>query len=143
MGIIQSVFSFLWGCLKKVGGIFAAIPSKLAVVVAGLSAVVTEIVSFVESLEDFFSGLMTSVESYFHQLVELVSMSQLFSMLVYCTALDDLASILAEVVGLCVTVLTFLFVTLAHVVLIFFGLRFGYNAYKYLVTSFTNGLSKA
>lgn len=143
MGIISSVFGFLWGALKKLGGLFASIPSKLAVLGAGLTAVVTEIMAFVDSLVSWFNGVMSSLDDVFRQFALLVADSSLFNMLSYCVAFDTLVTILASVVGVIMTVLTFIFVTFVHVVLIFFGLRFGYRVYKYLVTSFSNGIAKA
>lgn len=143
MGIISSVFGFLWGALKKLGSLFSAIPSKLAVLVAGLGAVVAEVVAFVDSLATWFTSMFNGLDSIFRQFAALVTASDLFNLFSYCLAFDVLATIFASVVGLVASVLTFVFVTFVHVVLIFFGLRFGYNVYKYLVTSFSNGIAKA
>lgn len=141
--MFTAIFSFLYTALKKAGEWFSGIPSRLAVLLAGLGAVVSEIVAFVDDVVVFFEGKMETLQGYFSRFADSVNGSDLFGLFCYSFAFDHLVTIVADVVSFVVMVLTFLFVGLVHVVLIFFGLRFGYNCYKYLVRSFTNGISKA
>ena len=143
MSWIVTLFQFLVSGLRRAVDVFSGIPTRLAVIVAGIGAVVAEIASFVDDIVVWFEDKAQGLDQVFREFSASVDGSNLFQMFSYCLALDELASIFAGVVGFFMTILTFLFVTLVHVVLIFFGLRFGYRCYKYLVTSFTNGIAKA
>lgn len=139
----SAIFNFILAAFRKTAEIFSGIPSKIAVLVAGLSAVVAECVTFIDSLAQFFSDKMAVLDVHFQQFAGIVSDSSLFSLFCYCLAFDDLVTILCDTLSFVVLVLTFVFVSFVHVVLIFFGLRYGYACYKYLVRSFSNGIAKA
>lgn len=141
--MFSAIFNFILSAFRKAADIFAGIPSKIAVLVAGISAVVAECVAFLDSITQYFSDKMVALDQYFQQFSASVDGSAIFSLFSYCLAFDDLVTILCDVVSFVTLVLTFIFVSFVHVILIFFGLRYGYHCYKYLVTSFSNGISRA
>lgn len=141
--MLFSILGFVYSFLRKCADVFSGIPSRIAVLVAGLSAVVAECISFLDQVVQFFSDKMAALNIYFRQFAASVNDSDVFSLFAYSLALDDLVTIVADVTSLVVLVLTFVFVSFVHVVLIFFGLRYGFQCYKFLVRSFSNGLAKA
>lgn len=143
--MIFAFFRFLYNCLGKVKDFILGVPGKISVLMAGLSVVIGECVAFIEQITTFFTEKSVLLQQYFVQFVDSFTggnYSDLLGLLVYCLAFDVLVTIVSDIIGFLVLVFTFLFVTFVHAVLIFLGLKFGYQCYKFMVRAFSNGLSK-
>lgn len=139
-----AVFSFFLSFFRRALSFFSGLPGKVAILISSLGAVVLECRSFVSSLRPYFESVFVSLSQYFSEFATYLqdSGTDLFRMLVYCSALDTLVSIVTSAVGFLGLALSFLFVTFLHVVFAYFGLRFGHSVYKALLSAASNGLAK-
>lgn len=139
--MLGALVSFFMGFFRSAVAFFQGVPGKVAILVTALSAIVAECRSFVDDIDPYFSSFFTNLDLVFAQFSRLVGDNSFFSLFSYCFAFDVLVSILANVVSFVAFVIGFLFVGFVHVVLIYFGLKFGYQIYKFLLGVASNGLA--
>lgn len=136
--------SFFLSFFRRALNFFSGLPGKIAILVSSLGAVVLECRSFVSSLAPYFERSFNGLIGYFERFAAYLDGggTDLFQMFVYVTALDTLTGITLSVVGFLSLVLSFLLVTFLHLVFAYFGLKFGHQVYKSLLSAASNGLSK-
>lgn len=137
-------FSFFLSFFRRALSFFSGLPGKIAILLSSLGAVVLECRSFVSSLRPYFEGAFNGLSNYLAQFAAYFqgNGTDIFQMFVYCTALDTLVGIVVSVVGFLSVVLSFLLVSFLHVVFAYFGLKFGHQVYKSLLSAASNGLAK-
>lgn len=141
--MIFAFFRFILGFFRTAVSFFQGVPGKIAILVAALGAVVTECSAFIDRISLSFSGFFNSLDVMFSQFSQSVADNSFFSLFSYCLAFDVLVTILADVVSFVAIVISFLFVGFVHVVILYFGLKFGYQVYKFLLGVASNGLARA
>lgn len=141
--MILSLVRFILSFLGKGLQFFSGVPGKITVLLAALGAIVAECSSFLRSCEPYFSDLFANLDSALAEVANHLGSNEIFALLSYCCSLDILATIVFDVAVFVSLVLSFLFVAFLHLVLLYFGLKFGYSVYKYLLKVVSNGLASA
>lgn len=137
------ILSWLWDIIRSVGGLFSEIPGRLLVVVTAFCAILAEGVAFSGQLAGYIAQRCADAQVSISALSSVFSASQVYMLFSYCLALDVLFSSVLNILGVILSIITFLVVTVLHVVMAFFGIRYGYRVYKYMIKVVSRGFSRS